>query len=126
MTRQPKMDAVNIEVQMDGVNLNKPDKRTAGQMHGDLRTALLIEGVALLDHGGIESGTFRAVARNAEVGHPAQANHFPSRSAMLTAFAAMIFAELADMSVAAVAGMDDQPEQALQAFADTWFQFAFD
>jgi len=120
------MDAVNIEVQMDGVNLNSPDKRTAGQKHGDLRTALLNEGLALLDHEGIESVTIRAVARNAGVAHSAPANHFPSRSAMLTAIAAMIFAELADMSVAAVTGMDDQPEQAIQALADTWFQFSFD
>lgn len=80
----------------------------------------------MLDNEGIESVTIRAVARNAGVAHSAPANHFPSRNAMLTAIAAMIFAELADMSVAAVIGMDDQPEQALQAFADTWFQFAFD
>jgi hypothetical protein len=31
----------------------------------------------------------------------------------------MIFAELADMGVAAVTAIDDQPEQALRAFADT-------
>jgi AcrR family transcriptional regulator len=120
------MDTVNIEVQMDGVNLKKTDKRTAGQKHGDLRTALLSEGLVLLDNEGIESVTIRAVARNAGVAHSAPANHFPSRNAMLTAIAAMIFAELAEMSVAAVTAMDDQPEQAIRAFADTWFQFAFD
>jgi AcrR family transcriptional regulator len=111
---------------MDGVNLKKTDKRTAGQKHGDLRTALLSEGLVLLDNEGIESVTIRAVARNAGVAHSAPANHFPSRNAMLTAIAAMIFAELAEMSVAAVTAMDDQPEQAIRAFADTWFQFAFD
>ena len=111
---------------MDGVNLKKTDKRTAGQKHGDLRTALLSEGLVLLDNEGIESVTIRAVARNAGVAHSAPANHFPSRNAMLTAIAAMIFAELAEMSVAAVTAMDDQPEQAIRTFADTWFQFAFD
>ena len=111
---------------MDGVNLKKTDKRTAGQKHGDLRTALLSEGLVLLDNEGIESVTIRAVARNAGVAHSAPANHFPSRNTMLTAIAAMIFAELAEMSVAAVTAMDDQPEQAIRTFADTWFQFAFD
>ena len=111
---------------MDDVNLKKTDKRTAGQKHGDLRTALLSEGLVLLDNEGIESVTIRAVARNAGVAHSAPANHFPSRNTMLTAIAAMIFAELAEMSIAAVTAMDDQPEQAIRAFADTWFQFAFD
>lgn len=111
---------------MDDVNLKKTDKRTAGQKHGDLRTALLREGLVLLDNEGIESVTIRAVARNAGVAHSAPANHFPSRNTMLTAIAAMIFAELAEMSIAAVTAMDDQPEQAIRAFADTWFQFAFD
>lgn len=120
------MGGVNIEAQMDGVNLKKSDKRTAGQKHGDLRSALLSEGLILLDNEGIESVTIRAVARNAGVAHSAPANHFPSRSAMLTAIATMIFTGLADMSAAAVTGMDDQPKQAIQAFADTWFQFAFD
>jgi AcrR family transcriptional regulator len=111
---------------MDGVNLEKHKKRTAGQKHGDLRTELLREGMKLLDSQGIESVTIRAVARKAGVAHSAPANHFPSRSAMLTAIAAMIFADLADLTVEATTHTTNDPEQAIYSFAETWFQFAFD
>jgi AcrR family transcriptional regulator len=80
----------------------------------------------LLDSQGIESVTIRAVARKAGVAHSAPANHFPSRSAMLTAIAAMIFADLADLTVEATTHTTNDPEQAIYSFAETWFQFAFD
>jgi AcrR family transcriptional regulator len=120
------MDDVNIMPNMDGVNLKAQQKRTAGQKHGDLRTALLREGLALLDSEGIDGVTIRAVARNAGVAHSAPANHFPSRQAMLTAIAAMLFADLADQIIEAITAIKDDSEQAIQAFADTCFQFAFD
>lgn len=100
-------------------------KRTAGQKHGDLRSELLREGLELLDTQGIEAVTIRAIARNAGVAHSAPANHFPSRRAMLTAIAAMIFADLADQTIESVAAIKNNPRQAIQAFADTCFRFAF-
>jgi AcrR family transcriptional regulator len=121
-----KMDAVNMANYMDNVNLKAKQKRTAGQKHGDLRTELLREGVALLDGQGIEGVTIRAVARNAGVAHSAPANHFPSRQALLTAIATIIFTDLADQTIEATTGLEDKPEEAIQAFAETCFQFAFD
>lgn len=128
VARMPKMDSVNFNLsnKMDGVNLKSHKKRTAGQKHGDLRTELLREGLKLLDSQGIESVTIRAVAREAGVAHSAPANHFPSRTAMLTAIAAMIFADLADLTVEATTHTANDPEQAIYNFAETWFQFAFD
>jgi len=123
---EAKMDAVNIIELMDAVNLKSKRKRTAGQKHGDLRMVLLREGLTLLDSQGIEGVTIRAVARNAGVAHSAPANHFPSRRAMLTAIAAMIFANLADQTIAAITDIEGDSEQAIHAFADTCFQFAFD
>jgi AcrR family transcriptional regulator len=120
------MDTVNIVTNMDGVNLKEKNKRTVGQKHGDLRMELLREGLTLLDIQGIEGVTIRAVARNAGVAHSAPANHFSSRGAMLTAIAAIVFADLADRSIAAITDLTDTPEQAIQAFAETCFQFAFD
>lgn len=102
------------------------EKRSAGQKHGDLRRELLREGLILLDKHGVDSVTIRAVARNAGVAHSAPANHFPSRRAMLTAIAAMIFADLADLTEKAAADSANDPEQAIHSFAETWFQFAFD
>jgi AcrR family transcriptional regulator len=111
---------------MDGVNLKATQKRTAGQKHGDLRMELLREGLTLLDVQGVEGVTIRAVARKAGVAHSAPANHFPSRRAMLTAIAAIVFADLADLTIEAITDLADRPEQAIQAFAETCFQFAFD
>ncbi|MEP1448917.1 MAG: TetR/AcrR family transcriptional regulator [Paraglaciecola sp.] len=111
---------------MDSVNLKTKPKRSAGQKHGDLRMALLKEGLAILDIHGMEGVTIRAVARNANVAHSAPANHFPTRRAMLTAIATVIFSELADLTTEAISKLADKPEQAIQAFAETCFQFAFD
>lgn len=119
------MDAVNISNNMDGVYLKTKQKRTAGQKHGDLRLELLREGLSLLDQKGIEGVTIRAVARNVGVAHSAPANHFPSRQAMLTAIATIVFTDLADQTTDAISQLSAKPEQAIQAFAETCFQFAF-
>lgn len=111
---------------IDGVNLKAEQKRTAGQKHGDLRVELLREGLKLLDTQGIEGITIRAVARNAGVAHSAPANHFPNRQAMLTAIAGIVFADLADLTIEAISDLTDKPEQAILAFAEACFQFAFD
>ena len=110
---------------MDGVNLKNNKKRTAGQKHGDLRAELLREGLVLLDIHGAEGVTIRAVARNAGVAHSAPANHFPSRRAMLTAIASKIFTDLADLITGAITDLTDKPEQTIQIFAESCFQFAF-
>ena len=120
------MDSVSLLNNMDSVNLKIKQKRTAGQKHGDLRMELLNEGLALLDTQGVEGVTIRAVARNAGVAHSAPANHFPSRRAMLTAIAAIVFSDLADLTIEAITDLANKPEQAIQAFAETCFQFAFD
>ena len=111
---------------IDGVNLKAEQKRTAGQKHGDLRVELLREGLKLLDTQGIKGITIRAVARNAGVAHSAPANHFPNRQAMLTAIAGIVFADLADLTIEAISDLTDKPEQAILAFAEACFQFAFD
>jgi AcrR family transcriptional regulator len=110
---------------MDTVYMGLENKRTVGQKHGNLRKELLKEGLLLLDKKGIEGVTIRAVARNAGVGHSAPGNHFSSRQQMLTAIAAIIFADLADISTKAITGLADKPEEAIQAFAEACFQFAF-
>jgi len=113
-------------INMDGVNMSTQKKRTAGQKHGDLRIALLREGLALLDTKGVDGVTIRAVARNAGVAHSAPANHFPSRQAMLTTIGAVIFSDLAEKITEAITDIKDDSERAISAFADACFQFAFD
>ena len=126
MQAEVKIDTVNIVGLMDSVYMKIEKKRTAGQKHGDLRAALIREGLILLDTQGIEGVTIRAVARNAGVAHSAPANHFSSRRVLLTAIAAMIFEDMADQTIEAITDTEGDLERAVQAFAETCFQFAFD
>ncbi len=59
--------------------------------HGSLKDTLISQALALLDEAGPEAVTIRAVARRAQVSHAAPANHFPDRTALLTALATHLF-----------------------------------
>ncbi len=67
---------------------------TRSYHHGNLKEALLAAATALLDSGGPDAVTVRAVARSAGVAHSAPVNHFPDRAALLTTLANAIFADL--------------------------------
>ena len=62
-----------------------------GYHHGSLKNTLIAQALALLDEGGPDAVTIRAVARRAQVSHAAPANHFPDRTALLTALATELF-----------------------------------
>lgn len=55
--------------------------------HGDLRAALIAEGLKLLEKGELEGLSLREVARNAGVSATAVYRHFPSKEALLKALA---------------------------------------
>ena len=92
--------------------------------HGDLRTALLASGLALLDADGPEAVTVRAVAREAGVAHSAPANHFRDRAALLGALAAGIFDELAIKVEKALAAANQTRDAQLHAFAEVVMRYA--
>lgn len=52
---------------------------------------MISQALALLDEAGPDAVTIRAVARRAHVSHAAPANHFPDRTALLTALATDLF-----------------------------------
>ncbi len=80
---------------MDGVNCKAYEPEMArGYHHGDLKAALITAAIDLLDAGGPDAVTVRAVARQAGVAHSAPVNHFHDRAALLTAVANLIFADL--------------------------------
>ncbi len=56
--------------------------------HGHLRDALVAAGLGILEEGGLEALTLRAIAARAGVSHTAPRNHFPSLRALHTAIAA--------------------------------------
>lgn len=65
--------------------------------HGDLPAALLVAAEAELAARGIEAFSLRQVARRAGVSHAAPAHHFGDATGLLTALAALGFAEFLDM-----------------------------
>src|SRR5690606_14182762 len=62
--------------------------------HGDLREALLREGVALLQESGTEALTLRKLAQRLGVSHMAPYRHFSDKDALLAAIAATGFRQL--------------------------------
>lgn len=56
--------------------------------HGDLRRALVDEGLALLESQGLAGLSLRAIAARAGVSHAAPKNHFGNLRGLLTAMAA--------------------------------------
>jgi len=55
--------------------------------HGDLRAALIIEGLNMLDEGTAESPSLRELARRVGVSAPSVYRHFPDKEALMTALA---------------------------------------
>ena len=64
--------------------------------HGDLRKALIDAGVAIVEAGGVEAVSLRAVARRAKVSHSAPYHHFSSKAELLAAIAAASFDRLVE------------------------------
>jgi AcrR family transcriptional regulator len=56
--------------------------------HGDLRNALIAQGLALLEEAGLAGLSLRAIAARAGVSHAAPKNHFGHLRGLLTAIAA--------------------------------------
>jgi AcrR family transcriptional regulator len=62
--------------------------KSRGYHHGDLRRALIAEGLALLEEQGPAGLSLRAIAARAGVSHAAPKNHFGNLRGLLTAIAA--------------------------------------
>lgn len=82
-----------------------------GYHHGDLRNALLEGALELLESGGPESLSLRAVARAAGVSHAAPYHHFADKAALVEAVAIHGFQLLADRMRAGIGTVADPIEQ---------------
>lgn len=89
--------------------------------HGNLKTALLEAGLALLAREGLDGLTLRGVARAAGVSHAAPYHHFADKTALLAAIAAHGFDAL-DREIRTRGG--ETPADRLQTAAVTYVGFA--
>lgn len=81
--------------------------------HGDLRAALLSEGLALIQEGGADPLTLRKLAQRLGVSHMAPYRHFPDKEALLAAIAADGFQQLkARLELAEQEGQEGQGSDA--------------
>jgi AcrR family transcriptional regulator len=96
----------------------------ASYHHGNLRAACVRAGMELLEEGGETALSLRAVARRVGVSPAAPYRHFPDREALVSAVAAVGYAELAER-LAAAHPSPSSPEQ-LASVAIAYVQFALE
>lgn len=89
--------------------------------HGDLQSALLEAGLAVLERDGLDALSLRAVARTAGVSHAAPYHHYADKTALLAAIAAHGFDLLHEEIAARGTGT---PADRLQTAAVTYVGFA--
>jgi AcrR family transcriptional regulator len=76
--------------------------------HGDLRAALIAEGLRLLEQIDPDQLSLREMARNVGVSAMAVYRHFPDKEALLRELAQEGYRQLAERQIAAAAGTDAQ------------------
>jgi AcrR family transcriptional regulator len=92
--------------------------------HGDLRQALIDNGLDMLEEHGLEGLTLRKLAARVGVSHAAPEHHFPTLRHLLTAFAAEGFRLFAASMRSAMAQAPDDPAEQLRAAARGYLAFA--
>lgn len=108
-------NSVNIE--------NARDADGERYHHGDLRSALIEEGLKRLESGPAEALSLREVARNVGVSATAVYRHFPDKQALLHALADVAGDRMADAFEAAMAA-EKPGKEAFDAMGRAYVQFA--
>lgn len=94
-----------------------------GYHHGDLRTAMIDAGTALVAEGGLSALSVAEAARRAGVSAAAPYRHFPSRQHFVIAVAARAAQELDTAMRAAADAAGDDPVEAIAAAAAAYVRF---
>lgn len=93
--------------------------------HGDLRAALIAEGLRMLEEREDADLSLRAMARAVGVSATAVYRHFPDKEALRGALAQAAYDRLGDAQRAAAVGMDNVLDE-FQAMGRTYVRFALD
>lgn len=102
------------------VNIKPRDGR---YHHGDLRSALIEEGLAQLDVKAPDAVSLREIARNVGVSATAVYRHFPDKAALLDALCSVGGEHMADAFREAMAGAADKRD-AFRAMGQAYVKFA--
>lgn len=100
------------------------DAETKPFHHGDLRQALLVESLRLLEANGPEGFSLREAARGVGVSPAAAYRHFADKGALLAALAGEGFARLATAMEQAMEAAGTDPVARLRANGRSYVEFA--
>lgn len=99
-------------------------KRPKSYHHGDLREALVVAAVDLLEEKGLSSFTLRECARRAGVSHAAPAHHFATAADLLAEIAARGFERFVEALGKAADSVEASPSARLAAMGRAYIAFA--
>lgn len=99
-------------------------KQSRTYHHGDLREALVLSAIELLEEKGLATFTLRECARRAGVSHAAPAHHFATAADLLAEIAARGFERFVSALGAAADAADAAPEARLAAMGKAYVAFA--
>lgn len=110
----------------NSVNIKNPSENPGERYHhGDLRSALVAEGLKRLKDGPAEALSLREIARNVGVSATAVYRHFPDKAALLGALAKVGDEMLAEAFAAAMA-KEKPGHEAFNAMGRAYVRFALD
>ena len=104
--------------------MKKVEAERGAYHHGDLRAALVSEGMRLLSEEGAGELSLRGVARNVGVSATAVYRHFPDKDALLSAIAEEGFRRLGEAQRAAFENAAPDGSRAFGATGATYVRFA--
>jgi len=104
--------------------MSKEAPRTARS--GKTRSVLLEAAARLLDEGGVEAVTLRAVGERAGVSRQAPYNHFADKAALLSVLAARYLQRLGEGMTEAAKGAGEDPFEGLGAMMEAYVRFALE
>jgi AcrR family transcriptional regulator len=116
-------DLNSVKLNPGGAPADAPDSDRPRYHHGDLRTALIEAGTALLAERGIEGFSLRECARRAGVSPAAPAHHFGDARGLLTAIATRGFVAFDQALQTAQAGLTTRSMR-LRAQGRAYVRFA--
>src|SRR5215216_3932799 len=93
---------------------------------GGTRSVLLEVAARLLEEGGVEAVTLRAVGERAGVSRQAPYNHFADKAALLSVLAARYLQRLGEGMTEAAKGAGEDPFEGLGAMMEAYVRFALE